>query len=196
MYRLNEIKAGRGNSGTPAEDFGGQWPAFPFHLKVILIRGQECEETLHRPHCAPSANSFKDERTGLTCTSKDCPGIEPDSMKQHPPINTLLSIPFSLFSNPRLISFSSSTYVPKGPRQNVTESMVLGLTPDNKPAHIRDRTDKFEAMRPPNPLSCDMKDLQDAMQDMLEFQRSSPAQDLADITSVVCQVSHDGMKQN
>ena len=63
---------------------------------------------------------------------------------------------------------------------------------DNKPAHIRDRTDRFEAMRPPDPLSCNMKDLHDAMQDTLAFQRSSPAQDLTDTISVVCQVSQDG----
>ena len=31
--------------------------------------------------------------------------------------------------------------------------------PDDKPAHIRNRTNKFEAMRSPDPLSCDMKDL-------------------------------------
>jgi hypothetical protein len=59
--------------------------------------------------------------------------------------------------------------------------------PDNKPAHIRDRTDKFEAMRPPDPLSCEMKDLHDAMQDTLKFRRFSLAQDLDDTMSVVCQ---------
>ena len=63
---------------------------------------------------------------------------------------------------------------------------------DNKPAHIRNRTDKFEAMRPPGPLSCVMKDLHDAMQDMLELQRSSPTQDLAHTISVVGQASQDG----
>lgn len=68
--------------------------------------------------------------------------------------------------------------------------------PDNKPAHIRDRTERFEAMRHPDPLSCDIKDLHDAMQDMLDFQRSSPAQDLADAKSVVCQVSQDGNQVN
>ena len=105
-------------------------------------------------------------------------------MNQYPPINTLLSTPFSLFSNlPRLISISSNTYVPKGPRQNGTKSMLLDPL-DNKPAHIRDRTDRFEAMRPPDPLSCNMKDLHDARQDMLDFQRSSPAQDLAHTMSL------------
>ncbi|KIJ96948.1 hypothetical protein K443DRAFT_269910 [Laccaria amethystina LaAM-08-1] len=42
-------------------------------------------------------------------------------------------------------------------------------------------------MRPPDPLSCDMKDQHDAMQNMVKFRRSSPAQDLADTMSVVCQ---------
>ena len=37
-----------------------------------------------------------------------------------------------------------------------------------------------------------MKDLYDAAQDMLEFQRSSPAQDLAHTMSVVGQASQDG----
>ena len=37
-----------------------------------------------------------------------------------------------------------------------------------------------------------MKDLHDGMQDMLEFQRSSPAQDLADTKSFVGQASQDG----
>ena len=58
--------------------------------------------------------------------------------------------------------------------------------------HICDRTDKFEAMGLPDAQSCDMKDLQDAMQDMLEIQRSSPAQDLAHTMSVVGQTSQDG----
>ena len=31
--------------------------------------------------------------------------------------------------------------------------------PDHKPAHIRNRTNKFDAMQSPDPLSCDMKDL-------------------------------------
>ena len=51
-------------------------------------------------------------------------------------------------------------------------------------------------MRPPDPLSCGMKDLHDAMQDMLEFQHSSPAQNLADAVSVVCPVSPDGNQAN
>ena len=74
-----------------------------------------------------------------------------------------------------------------------TAQEIIGLwywsPPDNKPVHICDRTDKFEAMRPP---SCDMKDLYDAMQDMLEIQCSSPAQDLAHTMSVVGQASQDG----
>ena len=63
--------------------------------------------------------------------------------------------------------------------------------PDNKPAHIPDRPDKFEAVRPLAPLNCDMKDLHDATYDMLEFQPSS-TQDLAHTMSVFGQVSQDG----
>ena len=37
-----------------------------------------------------------------------------------------------------------------------------------------------------------MKDLHDATQDMLEFQRSSPGQDLVDTMPVVGQASQDG----
>jgi hypothetical protein len=127
----------------------------PF-LKVILI-GQGCEETLHRLHCAPSADSFKNERTGTTYTPKDCPGFEPDSMNRYPPINTLLSIPFSLLSNlPRLISISkeSSSKCQRDLVKMGQEIISLWYwdPPDNKPAHIRDLTDTFEAMRPPDPL--------------------------------------------
>ena len=41
-----------------------------------------------------------------------------------------------------------------------------------------------------------MKDLHDGMQDMLEFQRSFPAQDLADTRSVAGQASQDGNEAN
>ena len=102
--------------------------SFPFHLKEILI-GQGREETLRRLHCAPSLESFKDKRTGTTCTPKDCPGIEPASMNQYPQINSLLSIPFSLLSNlPRFrisISKESSSKYQRGPRQNGTRNIGL-----------------------------------------------------------------------
>lgn len=128
------------------------WPqaatSFPFYPKVILI-GQGCGETLRRRHCAPSADFFK--RTGTIYTPKDCPSIEPDSINQYPPVNTLLSIPVARLPNlPRLISItkeSSCNYqrdlIKMG--HEIT-SLRYWDPPGNKPAYIRDRTDKFEAM--------------------------------------------------
>lgn len=151
-YRLNEIKAGRADPGRPTYDevFGG------------------CKEILHRWHCAPIVCAFGDVQTYPMhiYTADDCPGIEPYSSNQIPPIKMLLSIPFSLlYSLPRLTSIvSSSKYhsdlVTMGqeivslwywdpPPSHGGQSNTSVNNPCNAlPVPISNRSDTFEALRP------------------------------------------------
>ncbi|EDR10638.1 uncharacterized protein LACBIDRAFT_317320 [Laccaria bicolor S238N-H82] len=198
-YRLNEIKAGLADPGRPTYDevFGG------------------CRENLHRWHCAPIVCAFGDVQTYPMhiYTADDCPGIEPYSSNQIPPIKTLLSIPFSLLhSLPRLTSIVSSSkyhsdlvtmgqeivslwYWDPLPTRSYEDQFNTSVNnPCNAlPVPISNRSDTFEALRP----SAHDKDHQqaDPMQARPTFQSSSRL-DLEETTPGTCQGSEAGLQSS
>ncbi|KIJ99675.1 hypothetical protein K443DRAFT_162441 [Laccaria amethystina LaAM-08-1] len=198
MYRLNEIEAGRVDPGRPTHDevFGG------------------CKKNLHRWHCAPTAYPVETAPTYQIYKPADCPGVEPYSSNQFPPVNTLLSIPFSLLHNlPRLTSMASSSkyhsdLVTMGqeivslwywdPLPNhegqLNTSVCMGNNPCSAlPVPISNRSDTFEALRP----SAHDKgyELIDVVQARPTFQSPSRL-DVEEMTPGTCQGSRDGLQSS
>jgi len=217
-YRLNQVDAGRADPGRPTYDevFGVSdiWILLPsFSLRPSC---QGYKESLYRWHCAPTAYPVENVQTYPTQIYKpvDCPGVEPYSSNQFPPINTLLSIPFSLLHNlPRLNSItseSSSKYhsdlvtmgqeivslwywdpLPSEGGQ-LNTSVCMGSNPCNAlPVPVSNRSDTFEVLRP----SAHDKDNEqtDALQARPTFQSPSRL-DLEEMMPGTCQGSEDGLQ--
>jgi hypothetical protein len=216
MYRLNEIEAGRVDPGRPTHDevFGVS------DIRILLLSFssrpscQGCKKNLHRWHCAPTAYPVETAPTYQIYKPADCPGVEPYSSNQFPPVNTLLSIPFSLLHNlPRLTSMASSSkyhsdLVTMGqeivslwywdPLPNhegqLNTSVCMGNNPCSAlPVPISNRSDTFEALRP----SAHDKgyELIDVVQARPTFQSPSRL-DVEEMTPGTCQGSRDGLQSS
>lgn len=121
-WRIEELKAGRGDPGRPSYDTVG----WLFQLLSVLKLNYfqvfgGMPTTRHRYHVVREFRAFlrfkdDDDDIGVRYRSANCPGVyDSTSQQEFPVIDTLLSIPFSLLHTiPRLVSmFPISQYQQK-----------------------------------------------------------------------------------